>query len=151
MKKYFLVVALWILSLPSHALQCAALKAKEVNWRKGPTNDHSILWVFRCPGWPVVIEKKKNHWYFVRDHDGTQGWVQGAMLTFNPTLLVTQDVVSLHTSPSDQKRIVAYLKKGMIVRYLKHEGKKWYLVSIPQQAIKGWLPAHAVWPCPCHE
>ena len=151
MKKYYLVAALWIIFSSSHALPCAALKAKEVNWRKGPSNDHPISWIYRCPGWPVVIEKKKDHWYFVRDHEGTRGWVQGAMLAFKPMLLVTQDVVTLHTSPGNEKRIVAYLKKGMIVRYLKHEGKKWYLVTIPQHSIKGWLPAQAVWPCPCDE
>ena len=149
MKQWFwLIAVIWGFPQWGHALPCAALKSKKVNWRKGPGSDHPVTWIYYSPGWPVLIEKKKDHWYCVRDGEGTRGWVQGTMLSFQPTLLVTQDMTVLYNGPSTEKRILAYLKKGVIVRYLKHEGKVWYFVSVLTHKIKGWISAGAVWPCP---
>lgn len=129
------------------ASSCAALKMDRVNWRKGPGSDHPIVWIYRCPGWPVIIERKFENWYFVRDHGGSMGWVKGAMLTFKPILLVVKDVALVDRTVGTP-RILAYLKKGFLVQYVKKGNGNWCLVSVANPLMKGWLPLQGVWPCP---
>lgn len=125
----------------------AALKAKEVNWRSGPGAEHPITWIYKSPGWPVIIKRKCNNWYLVQDYEGTQGWVSGPMLTFKPIFMIAEQTVSLKKNTSKNSAIAAYLTKGVLVYCYKKHGE-WCLVSVNSDGVKvkGWVPKAALWP-----
>jgi SH3-like domain-containing protein len=124
---------------------CASLKAKEVNWRAGPGHEHAVLWIYKSPRWPVVIEKKYEHWYYVQDWLGTKGWVHGPMLSFRPTVLVTLDMVALHKKPCPSSRVLAYLKKGVLGGVQKRD-KAWVYITLFEHNIRGWVHQKVLWP-----
>lgn len=162
----------------ARALRFGALKAQQVNWRQGPGKGHPVVWVFcKAAGWPVVIVRAKNHWYWVQDKDGVQGWVQGSVLSFRPVAFVSQDTVLWDKpgmqphklSPTDYGRtaarsvisgMVAKVKQGVTGKIIQHHilaGQVWYKLSIPvppgrvpglRPHVKGWVPASLCWPGP---
>lgn len=135
----------------------AALKAREVNWRAGPGTDHPLISTYTCPGWPVLIQKQSNHWYLVRDRDGSQGWVLGSMLTFQHYALVLQNSNLYREVPLDKEsahHIQAYVQQGAIVRLLQINGA-WALVAIDigrinkklkKLNLRGWILNQVLWP-----
>lgn len=133
----------------SNVRACAALKGREVNWRQGPGKHYPVLWTYKkAIGWPVIIERHKNHWYLVRDIWGSQGWVQGAMMAFRPTLILLQDSSLLDASCNDADRI-AHLQKGVVVTFLERspDGRWFYVrVTAPSGKWRGWIHAEHCWP-----
>jgi SH3-like domain-containing protein len=123
----------------------AALKASIVNWRKGPGHDHPIVWIYRCPGWPVLIKRSWEHWHLVVDCDGSQGWVHSPLLSFYHTIVAVDDMVSVHGKPSSQSAIIGCLKKGAIGKCCQKEGQ-WYLISIKEPKLRGWVMKKHIWP-----
>jgi SH3-like domain-containing protein len=129
--------------IPKHS-RYAALRSK-VNWRSGPGPDHDITWCYESPGWPVVILKKYENWYYIKDLSGACGWVKGSMLSFKPTLVIVKDSI-LYATPKSTGSKKAKLQKGVIVRYIKHKDPLWLYVMIPEKGCHGWIPAAISWP-----
>jgi SH3-like domain-containing protein len=125
----------------------AVLRAK-VNLRCGPGPDHDVSWCYESPGWPVIILKKYDNWYYIQDSLGTRGWVKGPMLSFKTNLLVVRETM-LYAKPDEKSRKKAKLLKGALVRYIKNYESRWVHVAIPEKGIQGWVASHAIWPNPC--
>jgi len=123
----------------------AALGSSKVNWRTGPGPDHDLAWCYESPGWPVIVLKKFENWYYISDFLGAKGWVKGSMLRFKPTLLILQDTI-LYAHPEHKARKRAKLLKGAIVRYVKSNDSLWLYVMIPEKNLRGWISSHASWP-----
>jgi SH3-like domain-containing protein len=124
----------------------AALRNK-VNWRSGPGPDHDVLWCYESPGWPVVVLKKYENWYYIKDVLNTCGWVKGSMLSFKPTLLIIDETI-VYARSQGKGRKKAKLQKGAIVRYIKHKDPMWLQIMTKEQKLVGWIAADAVWPNP---
>ncbi len=130
---------------PQHGHSLYACLGKKVNWRSGPGSDHDVLWVYESPDWPVVLLKKYNNWYYIKDCTGTLGWVKGAMLRFKTTLLITKET-PLYSKDRKDSPPKALLKKGAIVRYIKHTDEKWIYVVEPKHHLYGWILSSTIWP-----
>ena len=124
----------------------ACLGAK-VNWRSGPGSDHDVLWHYESPDWPVVLLKKYNNWYYVKDYTGELGWIKGSMLRFKTTLLIKKDT-TLNSKERKGSPAKALLKKGAIVRYIKHTDGQWLYVMEPENHLYGWILSDVSWPNP---
>ena len=124
----------------------ACLGAK-VNWRSGPGSDHDMVWFYESPDWPVVVLKKYNNWYYIKDFTGEMGWVKGAMLRFKTTLLIKKDT-PLYSKNRKGSPPKALLKKGTIVRYIRHTDGKWIYVVEPEHRLYGWVLSDTIWPNP---
>jgi SH3-like domain-containing protein len=129
-----------------HHSRYACLGAK-VNWRSGPGSDHDVVWFYESPDWPVVVLKKYNNWYYIKDFTGELGWVKGAMLRFKTTLLITKDT-PLYSKDRKGSPPKALLKKGAIVRYIRHTDGKWIYVVEPEHRLYGWVLSDTSWPNP---
>lgn len=130
----------------------AILKSSVVNWRQGPGKNHPVIWHYtQCAGWPVIIEREKNHWYYVRDFWGSRGWVLGQMLNFSCAVIAMHDT-PLHVTPDDKALSPALLKKGVVGKILsvmhKDKGQQWYkiIVTSSDQKVVGWALATFFWP-----
>lgn len=65
-----------------------SLKSGTVNMRVGPGREYRVEWQFTRAGTPVEIVAEFDNWRRVRDADGTEGWVYGALLSGRRTAVV---------------------------------------------------------------
>jgi hypothetical protein len=57
-----------------------SLKSGEVNARKGPGEDHRILWVWRVKNMPLMVVAESRDWRKVRAPNGDEAWVKAQMV-----------------------------------------------------------------------
>ena len=65
-----------------------SLKSGKVNMRVGPGREYRVEWRYTRAGTPVEIVAEFDNWRRVRDAEGTEGWVYGALLTGRRTGVV---------------------------------------------------------------
>ena len=62
-----------------------SLKAKSVNVRVGPSIDYAVAWRYLKSGLPVEIIQEYDNWRRIRDAEGSEGWVNQALLSGDRT------------------------------------------------------------------
>lgn len=131
----------------THSSPYGALKARKINLRQGPGSSYAVLChLVLEPGqrWPVVIIRQKDHWYLVRDYQGTTGWVNGAMMNFSPWFLTIKKDVPLYKNSSG-KKVMAILGCFSTLSILKEKNQRYY-VSVGGYGLKGWVSKDVLWP-----
>ena len=128
---------------PEHFM---SLKATEVNLRSGPGKEYEVTWIYKRSGLPVRVLRDYNFWMYIRDCDGTEGWIQQNLLCKKKAGLVLEDKAPLRSSSSEHAKIKAYLQKGVLVFPQKVEGP-WVFVSVPQpqECYTGWVLKKMIW------
>lgn len=101
---------------PAKLPRFASLRSDEVNMRAGPGARYRINWVYKRRDLPVEIEREFDVWRWVRDPDGTQGWVHQATLMGRRSFIVQKADATLRADASESARAVAILKPGVIGR-----------------------------------
>ena len=119
-----------------------SMKAAEGNVRRGPSLSHRIDWVFTRRDMPLRITAEHGHWRRVQDRDGQGGWVHYALLSGSRTVLIEQDMLTLHAKPDTNAPVVAALEIGVIARLGECEAD-WCRLSAG--GYRGWAPKQSVW------
>ncbi len=119
-----------------------SLKAAEGNVRRGPSLTHRIDWVFKRRDMPLRITAEHGHWRRVEDRDGLGGWVHYSLLSGTRTVIVEQDMLTLHARPDPTAPAAAALEAGVIARLGKC-GPEWCRVS--SGGYRGWAPKSRLW------
>ena len=119
-----------------------SLKASEGNVRRGPSLTHKIDWVFKRRSMPLQVTAEYGHWRRVRDRDGAGGWVHYALLSGVRTVLVEEDMLTLHAKPSPEAPVTAALELGVVARLGECE-PDWCQVSAG--GYRGWAPKSKLW------
>jgi SH3-like domain-containing protein len=123
-----------------------SLKPDKVNVRAGPTRHHDVTWQYTRSGLPVEITAESDNWRRIRDWEGSEGWVYHSLLSGRRTALVTskaaEDLVSLHSDPAADSRVVAHLQAGVIGSVKRCNGK-WCQVT--GAGFNGWVAQERVW------
>lgn len=132
------------------------LKSDEANLRTGPSRNYHIDWVYKKSGMPIEIIGEFNdswdHWYKVRDHEGTMGWMHKVLLSGKRNALVNHsqsehflrlnsEVDSLpvaRIAPDVQVRVLVCKEGWCKVEATGHEG--W----IPDAALYGVYPGEEI-------
>lgn len=61
---------------PARGSTMCSIAKDKVNVRKGPGEDHEVL--FQAPlGYPMRVEQRLGNWVRFTDWDGDRGWVAG--------------------------------------------------------------------------
>jgi SH3-like domain-containing protein len=94
----------------------ASLRAERAYLRRGPGREYPVTWVFVRPGVPLEILYEWNMWRKVRDADGTEGWMDRAMLSTTRTLQIRRETRSLHARPDLASPIVLRAEPGVAMR-----------------------------------
>jgi SH3-like domain-containing protein len=102
--------------VPSKLPRFASLRSDDVNMRAGPGTRYRIDWVYKRRDLPVEIEREFDVWRWVRDSEGTQGWVHQATLMGRRSFIVQKTDATLRSETSDAAPAVAILKPGVIGR-----------------------------------
>lgn len=119
-----------------------SLKASEGNVRRGPSLTHRIDWVYKRRSMPLEITAEHGHWRRVRDRDGAGGWVHYSLLSGSRTVIIEQDMLSLHQRADPDSPVVARLELGVIAR-LGDCGPDW--CKLTAAGFKGWADKAALW------
>ncbi|MFW8637268.1 SH3 domain-containing protein [Cribrihabitans pelagius] len=119
-----------------------SMKAAEGNVRRGPSLTHKIDWVFKRRSMPLEITAEYGHWRRVRDRDGAGGWVHYALLSGVRTVLVEEDMLTVHAKPDDRAPVTAAFELGVVAR-LGSCTPDWCHISAG--GYRGWAPKTKLW------
>jgi SH3-like domain-containing protein len=120
----------------------ASLRHDTVHVRAGPSQDFPIRWTYQRQGLPVQILREYEHWRFVRDSDGEEGWVHASGLRRQRTVLVTGATRVLRAEPADHAKPLARLETGVVAKLEKCE-RVWCRLSV--KGFTGWVKQQEVW------
>ncbi len=127
-----------------------SLKAKSVNLRVGPSVDYAVAWRFLRPGVPVEIIQEYDNWRRVRDADGTEGWVNQALLSGERTAITAPWMrgkgdaifVNMRREALPNATIVAKLQPGVVVKVGECNGD-WCRAEV--EGANGWVSQNEIW------
>lgn len=123
-----------------------SLKSDKVNVRQGPSRDHQVVWQFTRAALPVEITAEYENWRRIRDADGSEGWVQQALLSGRRTALVLpwakDKTTELRARGSDTSDVRAKLESGVLVS-LKSCNRVWCRVSVND--VDGYVRQDTLW------
>lgn len=94
----------------------ASLRAGRAFMRAGPGKEYPVSWVFVRPGVPVEVLAEWNVWRKVRDSEGTEGWMDRAMLSTERTLQITRQTRDLRARPDIASPVVLKADPGVVMR-----------------------------------
>lgn len=127
-----------------------SLKSKSVNLRVGPSVDYAVAWRYMRPGVPVEIIQEYDNWRRIRDADGTEGWVNQALLSGERTAVTapwmrgkgTDIYVGMRREPQSSSSIVAKLEPGVVIKMGECNGD-WCRAEV--DGTEGWVAQAEIW------
>ena len=127
-----------------------SLKSRRVNIRVGPSTDYAVSWMYMKEGLPVEIIQEYDNWRRIRDAEGTEGWVNQALLSGERTAVAApwmrgkgQDVfVNVRRDPQSSGQLLAKLEPGVIVRIKECNGT-W--CRSEAGSVQGWVNQGEIW------
>ncbi len=125
----------------------ASVKGDNVNMRKGPGTNNSIIWAYD-KGFPLKVINEKNQWVEVIDFEGDRGWIYRSLLSNAPHVIVkankgTDNKVNLRSQPSEKGKIIGKASYGVVLSRL--EEKNGWLRVEHESGLKGWIKKSLVW------
>ncbi|MGQ5702263.1 SH3 domain-containing protein [Sandaracinobacteroides sp. A072] len=94
----------------------ASLRANRAYMRAGPGKQYPVIWVFTRPGVPLEVTQEWNVWRRVRDADGTEGWMDRAMLSTDRTVQIVRQTRDLRARPDLGAPVVLRAEAGVSMR-----------------------------------
>lgn len=127
-----------------------SLKAKSINVRVGPSLDYAIAWRYLKSGLPVEIIQEYDNWRRIRDAEGTEGWVNQALLSGERTAVAApwmrgkgeEVFVNMRSEAQANSTIVARVEPGAVVNVGQCTGE-WCRVSA--ESVEGWMSQSEMW------
>jgi SH3-like domain-containing protein len=149
LKRFLPIIALLGLSLPALAQDAAeipywaSIRVSEINMRAGPGEDYGIQWVYKRPMLPLKVLRIKEGWRFVRDPDGTQGWVLARFLTRQRTGYVQgKEPAEMRDKAGAEAKLLWRLAPG-VVGLLGDCDKGWCGLTVGKR--KGFVRQDRLW------
>jgi SH3-like domain-containing protein len=92
----------------------ASISAREAMMRTGPGPNYPAVWKYTRPGLPVKVTARHEHWRRVVEQDGTEGWMNGVLLSDDRTGVVIADPGVMRDAPDASARILWRAARGVI-------------------------------------
>ncbi|HEY8615361.1 SH3 domain-containing protein [Phenylobacterium sp.] len=119
------------------------LKFAEVNARKGPGDDHRLLWVYRSRGLPVQVVAETSEWRRVCDPEGGLAWVHKRTTDGRRNLMnLRRQPLAMAKKPKPGAKPAAYLGGRALASLLRCE-KGWCRVKAG--GATGWIREADAW------
>jgi SH3-like domain-containing protein len=127
-----------------------SLKSKKVNIRIGPSTDYAVSWMYMKAGTPMEIIQEYDTWRRVRDADGTEGWVNQALLSGERTAVAApwmrgkgKDIyVNMRREPQATGSLVAKLEPGVMIKIDECNGDWCHAKA---DGADGWISQGEIW------
>jgi SH3-like domain-containing protein len=98
---------------------------------------------------PVEVIQEYDNWRRVRDWEGVEGWVLGALLSGRRSVRVAgSEIVAMHARADGESRVVARVEPGVMGRLVAcprvaEAPGGWCLAELG--GLRGWLPRARLW------
>ena len=112
----------------------ASIQASRARMRTGPARSYPASWLYQRSGLPVRVVAVFKEWRKVEDPDGTQGWMQGNLLSDTRTAIVRGTVpIEMRDRPSAGGKLLWRAAPGVVGR-LSQCGGGWCRFDVMGQA-----------------
>ena len=119
------------------------LKFDKVNARKGPGDDHRLLWVYQARGLPVQVVAETSEWRRICDPDGALVWVHKRTTDGRRSLMnLTGAPAPLLHNPKPKSKPAAYLAPRALASLTRCD-KGWCKVKV--EGVSGWVREGELW------
>ncbi|RZI47230.1 hypothetical protein EDM53_03250 [Rickettsiales endosymbiont of Peranema trichophorum] len=128
-----------------------SLKPDEVNLRSGPGFQYPIKWSYKRKGYPMEVSAEFENWRQLRDIDGTEGWVNGNLITPKRRIVAIpkgkintgdHQEIMLLKYPNETARPVVRIEYG-VIGDVKKCNQHWCKVVI--RSYSGWIKKENIW------
>ncbi len=120
----------------------ASISAGQARMRTGPGRNYPISWLYQRAGLPVKVVAIYKEWRKVEDPGGTQGWIQGNLLTDKRSALVVDTIVTLRDQPRANGRMQYRAEPGVVGR-ISRCSAGWCWLDVRGQA--GFVETSHLW------
>lgn len=120
----------------------ASISASEAKMRTGPGRNYPAIWLYRRAGLPVKVVESYKEWRKVEDPDGSQGWMQGNLLSETRTGYVLGEAAEMREAPSFTAKVSWRAAPGVIGR-ISRCARGWCWFDVHGRA--GFIEANRLW------
>lgn len=121
----------------------ASIRPSVARMRTGPARTYPASWLYRRADLPLRVVAVFKEWRRVEDPDGTQGWMQGNLLSATRTAIVRADTpVELRERPAASARVLFRAAPGVVGR-ITECGDGWCRLDVKGQA--GYVQIGGLW------
>lgn len=118
----------------------AALRSNHINARSGPGARYPIDWVYMQKMAPVEIKAEFELWRKIKDWQGSESWVNKAMLTGKRSVkVVTPGENNIYDKPDYKSAIIAKAEDEVVGEVTKCPADSDFCL-IKFTSIEGWMP-----------
>ena len=119
-----------------------SLNVARANMRTGPGEQYPILWVYLREDLPLEVTDEYGAWRRIRDHEGTTGWMHGALLSGRRMGIISGATRTLYAQPDAKSKVLLRAEPGVILSIESCEND-WCEVEIRGRA--GWISQEHFW------
>lgn len=119
-----------------------SLSAGEARMRTGPGRNYPASWLYQREGLPVQVIDTYPGWRKVRDPDGAEGWMIGALISDKRTAMVKGGIAELRDTPNPDASVVWRAEPGVIGR-VSHCGDGWCRLDVKGRS--GYVEESRLW------
>ncbi len=121
----------------------ASIGAGRARMRTGPARTYPATWLYQRADLPVRVVAVFKEWRKVEDPDGTQGWMQGSLLSATRTAIVRgARPVAMLEEPASGSRMKWRAAPGVVGR-VSRCGAGWCSFDVKGRA--GFVPVADLW------
>jgi SH3-like domain-containing protein len=120
----------------------ASIAASKARMRTGPGRNYPASWLYQRADLPVKVVEIYNDWRKIEDPDGTQGWMQVALMSSQRTGYVAGGIVELRDAPRGNARINWRAAPGVVGRISKCQ-RGWCWFDVKGRA--GYVEQNRIW------
>lgn len=121
----------------------ASISAREAMMRAGPGQNFPAVWRYVRPGLPVKVVARHEHWRKVEEPDGTQGWMNGILLSEDRTAIVVEGPPTpMRAAPDAGARILWRAEPGVVGK-IAHCAAGWCEFDVRGRA--GYIEIARLW------
>ncbi|MDB5684054.1 MAG: hypothetical protein JWM75_1752 [Sphingomonas bacterium] len=120
----------------------ASISAREAMMRTGPGSNFPAIWKYVRPGLPVKVVARHQHWRKVQEPDGTQGWMNGILLSEDRTAVVSSANAPMRAAPDASSKILWRAAAGVVGK-IAHCAGSWCEFDVRGRA--GYIEIANIW------
>jgi SH3-like domain-containing protein len=123
-----------------------AIKSSVANIRSGPGTNYEVLWQVEKYTPMLILDKDKTgNWYYIKDYEGTIGWVNKDLLTKMDTVISKprDGRCNIRSGPGTNNDVIFKSIKGVPFKVLERKGN-WIHIK-HADGDEGWIHKNLVW------
>jgi SH3-like domain-containing protein len=120
-----------------------SLSPAKARMRTGPARTYPVSWLYQRADFPVRVVAVFKEWRKIQDPDGTEGWMQGTLISSKRTAVVRgSQPIEMLEHPAAGSRLMWRAAPGVVGR-LSECGNGWCRLDVKGQA--GYVQIAGIW------